>query len=404
MKKTFNSEILSYITLFLSPVYLIKFSILKIPLNLLDLLMFLTILFWFIENKENFYKEIRNFIYQNKPLSFSILIIIIGALSSSFSNNNLLHELAIIKSWFILPIIFSFVVYQNIGSQYKKIDLILNLIFYSSFLISVFGLIYFISGNLTYDSRLKAFYLSPNHLIMILAPGFLIGLWNIFLKKKIDRNKFLMILIILSAILLTRSYFGIVSILLSFCTLFLIFHRKNKNAFLATGFIFLTVILFLILEKDSEKIHDLVNLSERTSLNSRLMIWKSSFKIILDNWLWGIGPGNFQEKYLLYQKYFKPYLEWAVPQPHNLLLAFWLQTGLIGLLGFMYLIIYHFFKIIKALLKKEEHLKQLVIIFSIFLYFIIHGLIDTPYWKNDLSLIFWIIVFITTKTLKFQSK
>ena len=26
-----------------------------------------------------------------------------------------------------------------------------------------------------------------------------------------------------------------------------------------------------------------------------------------------------------YQKHFPPYLEWAVPQPHNLYLAFWLQ-------------------------------------------------------------------------------
>ena len=85
------------------------------------------------------------------------------------------------------------------------------------------------------------------------------------------------------------------------------------------------------------------------------MIWKSAGLMIKNNPLFGIGPGNFQEKYMEYQKYFPPYLEWAVPQPHNIFLAFWLESGLIGLAGFILLLLY-FFAIIKERLMHNRDL------------------------------------------------
>ena len=153
---------------------------------------------------------------------------------------------------------------------------------------------------------------------------------------------------------------------------------------------------FLIFEKNSAKFSDLVNFSERSSLSSRMMIWRSSLKIASDHWLWGIGPGNFQNKYLQYQQYFPPYLEWAVPQPHNLFLAFYLQTGLIGFLGFILLLILWIFQKIKILVFSKDYLNAHLtkILLALITYTLFHGLFDTPYWKNDLALIFWIIIFL----------
>jgi O-antigen ligase len=117
------------------------------------------------------------------------------------------------------------------------------------------------------------------------------------------------------------------------------------------------------------------------------MIWEASFKILEDNWFWGVGLGNFQEKYLEYQKYYPPYLEWAVPHPHNLFLAAWLFGGIISFLSFLLII---------ALWLRDSVLCEPAKIFwpawGALLYFIIHGFFDTTFLKNDSALLFWLFL------------
>jgi O-antigen ligase len=104
----------------------------------------------------------------------------------------------------------------------------------------------------------------------------------------------------------------------------------------------------------------------------------------------GIGPGMFQDYYLKYQSHFPvSYLEWAVPEPHNLFLAFWLETGLLGLAGFIWLLAI-FFKKLFLLFKKSNYFATILIM--LMGYILIHGLADTTYFKNDLSVVFWLAV------------
>ncbi|MCK4524872.1 MAG: O-antigen ligase family protein, partial [Candidatus Andersenbacteria bacterium] len=110
-------------------------------------------------------------------------------------------------------------------------------------------------------------------------------------------------------------------------------------------------------------------------------------EIIKDNSLFGIGPGTFQETYLSYaEKFDEQYLEWAVPQPHNIFLAFYLQTGLIGFIGFVLILIW-FFKRMNGAVPHSYNIINVLMI-----YILIHGLVDTTYWKNDLSLMFWLLI------------
>jgi len=95
----------------------------------------------------------------------------------------------------------------------------------------------------------------------------------------------------------------------------------------------------------------------------------------------GIGPGTLG-------KYFPPYPQWGVPQPHNIFLAFLFQTGLIGFLGFIWTLILFF----KTGIRKLNTNPVTICLISLMSYTLIHGLADTTYWKNDLAVIFWIIV------------
>ncbi|OGI21597.1 MAG: hypothetical protein A3J06_01000 [Candidatus Moranbacteria bacterium RIFCSPLOWO2_02_FULL_48_19] len=102
--------------------------------------------------------------------------------------------------------------------------------------------------------------------------------------------------------------------------------------------------------------------------------------------LFGIGLGRFQEVYLEYQKYFPPYLEWAVPQPHNLYLAVWLQTGLLGLIGFILLVS----RAIILLIKNKS--RESALLLGLLTLYLIYGLFDTPFFKTDLAFSFWLVI------------
>jgi O-antigen ligase len=139
----------------------------------------------------------------------------------------------------------------------------------------------------------------------------------------------------------------------------------------------------------------------RSSFASRLMIWKSAKTMIVDSPLFGIGPGNFGSCYLSYQKYFPPYLEWSVPEPHNIFLAFWLGSGLLGLFSFSFLLLW-WFRTIFSEIKKGGNRLILSALTTIMLAILIHGLFDTTYWRMSLAYMFWIVFFAGISSTKTQ--
>jgi len=195
------------------------------------------------------------------------------------------------------------------------------------------------------------------------------------------------LLLILSNLYFTYSYGTWMALMVALLVVFWLKYRPFGSRVGLLILIFLGVII--IGQMKSQKLMDLENPGGRSSLDSRLMIWRSAGLMIKNNPLFGIGPGNFQNKYLEYQKYFPPYLEWAVPQPHNLFLAFWLEAGFIGMVGFVLLLVQFFRDNQKAI--KNNHLYG-TLCFAILLYFLVHGLVDTTYWRNDMAVLFWTVV------------
>ncbi|GBE17076.1 O-Antigen ligase [bacterium BMS3Abin15] len=400
MTKMTNTKKMVYLSVFLTPLYLIRFKIFSIPTNILEILIFITFISFVLENGKigiiNFYK-------QHKKYVLAALFILVGLAISTFINQNYLTGFGIIKGWFIVPLILAFVIINTIENR-RDVENIIKVFYFSAFIVSVVGLIYLFKNNLTYDLRLKAFFLSPNHLAMFLAPAIILGIRNLELgiknfKKPLLKNIKLYISLISLAVIslslyLTYSYAAWAAIILSF--VLLAFITKINISKKASVSIILIILLLAIgyTQTSSIKFQDLINLDERSSIASRIMIWESSTKILEDNFIFGIGPGNFQDKYLEYQKYFSPYLEWAVPQPHNLYLAFWLQSGIIGLAGFLFLITTWIKELVIVARKQKSGINISIsaALIGIIFYILIHGLVDTTYWKNDLAIIFWTIL------------
>ncbi|MBU3925037.1 O-antigen ligase family protein [Patescibacteria group bacterium] len=382
-----------YAIVFCLPLYLARFNIFGIPSTALEAGIYILFIIWLVKN----YRQIKSVeIIPDKSLRLGIILLLVGVLISTFFSSELKTSAGILKGWFVDPFLFFIILVSEIKTLTQRKN-ILKAFFFSGAAVAAVSLFYwfgFLSNGVSFDSRLHSFYLSPNYLAMYLSPALIVGIWMFLTAKKY----FWLILsmIIALALYFTYSYSAWLSLFIAVIALVHYFFKEfsvRKKVYIFSVFCLLFALaLFSQAEKD--KFNVLKNLSYRSSYNSRLMIWLSAWEIGKDNWLIGIGPGNFQKYYLDYQARFtEPYLEWAAPQPHNIFLAFWLETGILGLLGFLVILAWFFkcsLSLLKSNLLRRENFLLVAVLFSIMAYTIMHGLFDTTYWKNDLAIIFWL--------------
>jgi O-antigen ligase len=80
------------------------------------------------------------------------------------------------------------------------------------------------------------------------------------------------------------------------------------------------------------------------------------------------------------------------PYPHNIFLTSWTELGLLGLAAFTWILVTLLIRPWMALSRASGIYRTLLWGTGTgFAMLTIHGMVDSPYWKNDLSLEFWIV-------------
>ncbi len=350
--------------------------------------------------------------YRDTLLFAGITLFLAGALLSFLANPLSLTGLGLLKSWFFLPFLFGLMITIRLDSNPQERQVFFLSWFLMLTLVAIRSLWFYHTGELTYDHRLRGDYTSPNFLAYFLAPAPLIGYYLFTIKgnqqrKLLEHILFLgCIAVVLMALYLTRSYSVWIALLVSALVLFWGSHKTSKVTFQRLSMLILPIVLigvFFWSDQGTAKWHDLISGDARSSLSSRVMIWQSATRILEDHIALGIGVGRFQEEYLSYQSFFSPYLEWAVPEPHNFLLALFLSTGLLGGIGFVFVSIRLVLLFVKRLYGDQELNYEGFFLFSLWLLFFVYGLVDTPYFKTDLAYAFFLL-FALSKSYLFEKK
>ena len=129
------------------------------------------------------------------------------------------------------------------------------------------------------------------------------------------------------------------------------------------------------------------------AFRSRLGIWEAALRMIVANPLWGVGAGMFQTAFTV-QKHLVAYpvpVEVAL-HPHNIFLATWLYGGIVSLVGFVVILFALGKKLFSTIRKRGPESSFATAIALSFAIILIHGMVDTTYWKNDLAFMWWILV------------
>jgi len=395
--QTFIKSLL-YVSPLVFPLYLIKFQVYGIPFTVLELYAYLLFALWFIAlifGKTPFTWA--------KPLRYywlTAFVLFLGATMGVLSaphfvqlpNQEILDAqkvaLGVWKGWIVAPMLYFAVLTQTIRTQPELMKLMRRFV-YSGALIALISYGYGVfNGGVTYDFRLSGFFESANYLSLYLVPPLLMSVCFIFQRPEkptmtsyLDLSSFV---IMAHALFFTKSYAAIIGVFgaLILYLLYIVVKKRVKLKNIIAGLLALGITFSIVLftQINTPKFQQFLELKERSSSSVRLEVYEIAWNLIDENPLLGVGPGLFQANYQTKGPAILGHapMEWNIPHPHNIFFAFWLFAGALGFVALLIFIAYANAKFTCALIP--------------FWGIIIHGLFDTPFWKNDLSMIFWIVL------------
>ncbi len=123
-------------------------------------------------------------------------------------------------------------------------------------------------------------------------------------------------------------------------------------------------------------------MGEKSSV-ARFSLWETGTKMIKDSPILGQGIYGFNYNWEKFNT--DPNLE-HYNFPHNFVLNFWVDLGILGLLSWLAIVGWGIWR---GFINRS---KKYALALALFLLAILaHGLIDIPYLKNDLAMVFWLI-------------
>ena len=133
-----------------------------------------------------------------------------------------------------------------------------------------------------------------------------------------------------------------------------------------------------------------------SSLGGREQVFGAALGMIRDHPVFGLGLGGYSYQF-----------RGVTPEahPHDLFLTFWVELGVLGLIAFAVILFGLLWRGWKAWPQVQGFSRPLLwgVLGGLVLW-TAHGLVDSPYWKNDMSAEFWILAAIQVALLRAAPK
>jgi O-antigen ligase len=307
----------------------------------------------------------------------------------------------ILKGWFLDPLILSCIVFDLFTTTRLTPVRVMLSLGIGAIAIGAFGLVDLWSdiGKIKIPGRLDSFYESANYVSLYLGPilvlwlGMLIGRWKVLSWFK--RGMLLWGIAVMGiALLFTQSFGGWMTVSIASIVLFgaVAAHVRGVRWIGGVGLLVLLLAVggYAITEGFS-------HYNERfkiSSLDTRRDLWVGAWGLIGEQPFVGHGLGAFRDAYPHYvnaHPQFYPYYVdlYNALWPHQLYLAMWVESGLIALVGFLVFLVRWGMRQMREYWTSPHWIviASIAAMLAIFL----HGWLDTPYFKNDLSILFWMI-------------
>tara|TARA_R110002124_G_scaffold149259_4_gene315341 strand:- start:6213 stop:7976 length:1764 start_codon:yes stop_codon:yes gene_type:complete len=304
----------------------------------------------------------------------------------------------------LLVLVSLFVIYKTgYVMRTNTIERVVNRLCYTLFMsgliLSIIGFFQFFQSLSVTDQAIKTTVIgtfgSPNAFGNWLGLSLLSG---IFVAKNSQKKwvPLIGITIITVCLILSKSRGAVLAVLASLVVIYLVKRKRTILPYVSIGIFILIAGLLL-------------SLIDINSTTGRLYIWQISLQMLKDNFLTGIGIGNFGNEFLDYQGRFLtenpdfPSSKAAfIRSPHNEFLQGFIEGGIIGGGIFIAITISHFVNLFSNL-KNGKSEKDLILL-GLSVILVVHALIDSIFHFTPQLVLFYFLVGLSNRKKIFQIK
>lgn len=378
----------------LLPTYLIRFSIGPLPTTFLEVSFWMLFGSWLLKNRKELWRR-----------RLSRVEIVVGVLFCAVSiaslvvvpREHLVSSIGLWRAYLLEPFLFGWMALHALRDQEMRLRGFLSLAL-SAFVLAVFGIFQYstrigIPAPWDIEGRITSVFDYPNALGLFLAPVlsallvFGVSTW----KQRLRREKMFVVgtsVVLLLGIVLAKTEAALVAIPDALFIAFLVSplsRKKQKIAALVLGVAIFVGMLFIAPVREKVFLQDF-------SGSVRISQWRETLQLLSDHPIAGAGFGYYPE---MFRGYHTDWQYEIFQYPHTILLNTWVELGILGVILGCVAIVY--------LAKKTWERRQDPLVFAAgiaLLTMCTHGLVDVPFFKNDLAMMtaFFVAIVLAKKS------
>lgn len=379
------------------PLYLVRFSIGPIPSTFLEGMIVILFLVWAIEKRgvggviRYIAQRISCAPREERMLLLFLYLFVMSATLNVAVSLDPRAALGVWRAYFIEPALFFIVLLDTITTRAQLVRLLSASVLSGVAIALVAVYQKFTGWNIPEpwagERRATSIFPYPNAVGLYLAPL----VWLAVARARTawsKRSRVAMAawigagLIMITALVFSKTEAAVVALAVTAIGVGLAWSRLSRTV-VAAGACIIAVTLFL-LPAISAPVLEKVLLRDWSG-QVRIATWQETTAMIQDHPFTGVGLAGYKAAMAPYHTH--KYLEIFL-YPHNIVLNFWSETGLYGLISFFLVCVAAVILLFRARRDRVLSYAYMAALATV----LIHGIVDVPYFKNDLSVQFWFLV------------
>lgn len=382
------------LVLFLLPAYQLRYMFFGVPVTLLEVLLVLLLLVW----------GVRAFLQRNVliedlraiPWKFPTLLLCIASIIAVVVAADTQSALGYLKAYILEPILF----FVLLWSTFRTEQDLRRVYFAFGAMVLVIGAVSLLQyagiiasplpWSIETPKRVTSIFEFPNAVGLFVGP--ILGLFLAFIGSRLASVRWgVFVWLVLGlgfASLVAANSRG--AMLAVAAGIVVLLYARWRRRMLLTTLLGVLALCVLLVPATRGVLQSVVTGGD-VSADVRLVMWQGTAKLIAAHPLLGSGLGGFPALYDQYRLI--KHVE-LLQYPHNIILNFWVELGLLGLIAMLYLLIAVFRKSAVAWASAQPGFTKTALlgVMITLVIMVVHGIVDVPYFKNDLAVQFWVVV------------
>ena len=390
------SRVMLAITAASLPLYAVCWSYGPLPTTLLENLVVATLVLYLVaRTRTSGLRRLRPVINR---FDIAVLVLLASGIISILIAADRRVALGLYKAYFIEPVALFYVASNLLRTRRDFVTLLAGFGIGTSLfaLLNVGNFALAVSRNtVSFGAPPSAIYTSSNEVAMFLEPPMAFALALVlFSGERRDRRMALAWGVCVAiALLLTFSRAAYLALAVLAVLTVLVVRPSVRKPLLVIAVLAAAIVAATVVVASTTPLMEtrFSYVALNYTLQTRSIIYIATWHMLSARPIFGLGLGGY-----LYVLHGFPEI-----YPHDLYLAFWAELGLLGLVAFVVILAGLLAMGWRAHASASGFGRALLWgTFGTFVLWAVHGVFDTPYWKNDMSVEFWLVAAIQVAAIR----